>query len=141
MCPRAREDGKAKRFERGAYRTRIVRVTHEDRGLTLGGVAFERGFERINDGNRRRPRRLAVLCELARLSRVEVKARNCGPLHAFPRTLARSEHRDAGRSRKRLLRCGNEDVVTPIVHPELRRTETADRIDQRYCPVRAQRGG
>ena len=84
-----------------------------------------------DDGDRRRPRRLAVGLRVAVEPQVEVEARHRRRLHRRPRpraeaaTIARP-----GARHPRLLRAGHDDVDAPGVHLERHGAEAGHAVDE-----------
>ena len=106
-----------------------------------GVVTRDRNVEREEDGERRRPRRLAKRRELARLAEIEVEGRRGRALHAFPAPRADGDHGRARRYGERLLRSRDDDIEVPRIHLEGGGAEAADRVDDHRGRMAADRGG
>ena len=87
----------------------------------------------VHDGDRRRPRRLALGVRLAVAAQVEVEAGHRRGLHRRPGPLRRRDHRQARRRHPGLLRAGHDHVDAPRVHLERDGAQARHAVDEDQC--------
>src|SRR5262245_62833167 len=104
---------------------RVASMTRPDVPGPFPLVKVDRDVERKSDGDRWRPRWLALVEELFVLLQIEVEARRLVRLHLLPCARAHRDHRESGRTRQRFLRRGAHDIELPLVHLELARAQPA----------------
>jgi len=119
------ESQEARASRRGARR-----VAGEDGGGRLLLHQAQAFVDLVQDGNGRRPGRLAAGRTLTGAPQIEVEARHPRRLHGRPGALGDGREGHAGGAHPRLLRTGDDEVQAPGIHREGDGTEGADRVDE-----------
>src|SRR5258706_555648 len=125
----AREHLHPERLDGFMKRVRVARVTGPDVAAAFPFVQIDCDVEGKGDGDRGRPRRLALVEELLVLAQIEVEARRLVGFDLLPCARTHRDHRQSRWARQRLLRRSADDIELPLVHLEFARAQAAHRVD------------
>ena len=105
-------------------------VAREDVLGALLGHQAQPLVDLVDDGDRRRERRLPVRGRVAMRPQIEIEARHPSRFHRRPTARRGGDHGQARRGHPRLLRTGDDEVDAPVVHLERDGAEAGHAVDE-----------